>query len=315
MKQKFIKDLQFKDRLTDELFAVKSLKMGKTMDGRDYADIVLSDRTGELSGKIWDECLKHCAMPDVGAVVFVSGSVEEFRDKQQLKVLNLKEALETEFELEDFLPRTEKDIEEMWGRVETAVATVKNEHLRLLLNSFFQDKKFVKKFKQAPAAEMIHHAYIGGLLEHTMEMLEFSENVIKQYKNINKDLLICGILFHDIGKIEEYGVDHTIYRTVPGNLLGHIVQGLITVSKAIESIEKFPKDLSAEVLHLIASHHGQLDYGSPVRPMTIEAFALHLLDMLSSKIKTVDKVLLDNKESEQEFSDYQRILDTKIYLK
>jgi len=316
MKQKFVKDLQFKDRLTEELFAVKSVKMGKTMDGRDYADVMLSDKTGEVSGKLWDECLKQCGIPEVGAVLFVVGSVEEFREKQQIKFVTWKAAEESEFDLEDYIPRTARDIEEMWSAVESAIASLKNNHLRLLLNQFYQDKKFVKKFKNAPAAEVVHHAYLGGLLEHVWEMLEFSENVIKTYAAVDRDLLIAGILFHDIGKTEELGIDHSIYRTIPGNLLGHIVQGLNMVSKAIESCEKFPKELGYEVLHLIASHHGRLEFGSPVLPMTLEAIALNYLDELSSKIRIVDKLLADNKESEADFTEHLRFMENrKIYLK
>lgn len=315
MKQKYIADLQFKDRLADEMFAVKNLKMGKTVDGRDYADLILSDRTGEVTAKVWNECLETCKLPAVGDVAFVTGTVEEFRDKQQVKVTSIRAAKDDEFELEDYLPKSERDSDEMWQIVESYVAMVKDKHLKELLNVFFSDKKFIKKFKRAPAAEMIHHAYLGGLLEHTSEMLQFSESITKVYKNVNRDLLTVGILLHDIGKIDELGVDHSIYRTTGGCLVGHIVQGANLVSKTIGELEKFPEDLGSEVIHLILSHHGKLEYGSPVRPMTIEAMALHNLDMMSFELNTVEKILQDNKESESEFSDYNRLFETRIYLK
>ncbi len=314
MKEKFIKDFQFKDKLINEAFAIKAIRKGKTADGRDFFDLTAIDKTGEIAGKIWEDALVYCDIPEIGEVVAITGSVEEYRDKQQLKISAMKKI--AEFNPEDFLASTEKNIDELWKYVKIKISEITDKDIKNLVNYFFADSEFIKKFKIAPGAEMLHHAYLGGLMEHTVEMLKLSEVLIENFKNIDKSLLLAGVLFHDIGKMEELHTNHVIYRTIRGHLWGHISIGATMVDKAIDEIKKFPEELRIKIIHLILSHHGKLEFGSPVKPMIPEAIALNHLDDLSTKVRVVDDLITANENNpDQEFSDKNFALDTKIYLK
>lgn len=314
MKEKFIKDFQFKDKLIEEQFAVKAIRQGKTTDGRDFFDLNVTDKTGEIAGKIWEDAMVNCEIPVVGEVVAITATVEEFRDKQQLKISAMKKIVE--FSLEDFLPSTEKNLDDLWKYVKIKISEITDNDIKNLVNYFFADSEFIKKFKLAPGAEMLHHAYLGGLMEHTVEMLKMSDAVLENFLNIDKSLLLAGILFHDIGKMEELHVNHVIYRTIKGNLWGHISLGAIMVDKAIDEIKKFPEDLRLKLIHLILSHHGRLEFGSPVKPMIPEAIALNHLDDLSTKVQIADNLISANENNpDLEFSEKNFALDTKIYLK
>ncbi|MBU1131921.1 HD domain-containing protein [Patescibacteria group bacterium] len=313
MKNNYIKDLQFKDKLSAEQFAVKNVKNGKTANGRDFMDLILVDWTGEITAKIWEDALPNCAVPKVGEIVEINGTVEEFRDKQQLKITFLQKA--EKYDLADFLPKTEKNIEEMWQTVQQKINGIEDKKIKELLKYFFDDNELAEKFKQAPAAEMIHHAYVGGLLDHSLEMLTIAESVQTVFPNLNNDLLTCGILLHDIGKLDELAMNHVIYRTIEGNLHGHISIGAIMVGKAIEKIGNMKVETANQIIHMILSHHGELEFGSPVKPMTREALALHFLDNLSTKVKVADKIISDNQNNDADFSEKNFALNSRVYLK
>lgn len=312
MKRNFIKDLQSGDKITNENFAIKSIRKGKTQDGRDYIDLNLSDKTGEIQGKIWHDNIQACQEIEAGEIVELSAQVESFRDKLQLNITFLQKT--QEFDLENFLPKSEKDLNELWKQVKAAISEVNDGNIKKLLNYFYTNKEFTEKFKTAPGAEVIHHAYIGGLMEHIVEMLEINTTICNSFPSLNKDLMIAGILLHDIGKMEELNVTHTIHRTLEGYLIGHITLGAITTNKAIETIKEFPEKLQAEIIHLILSHHGKLEFGSPVKPMTKEAITLGYIDNLSAKTKTAIKVYNENQDGETLFSNHNFALETKLYL-
>jgi len=313
MKSKFIKDLQFSDELTAEEFAVKNIRKGKTLYQRDYINLMLTDKTGEVEAKIWEDKIPACEIVEEGDIVELSGKVGEFKDKQQITVTYMKKI--DQFELENFLPKTQKDPDKLWKKIKNAIAEVKDPFLTKLLNNFFTNKEFTEKYKQAPAAEFIHHAYIGGLMEHTVEMLDCSEGLSKNNPQINNDFLICGILLHDLGKVEELGVRHSIFRTLEGNLVGHISLGAIMVDKEISKIKDFPAETRVKILNMILSHHEKLEFGSPVKPMTIEAFALAHLDNLSAKVNTAIRVKNEGENAAAEFSAKNFALETRLYLK
>jgi 3'-5' exoribonuclease len=313
IKRKFVKDLQFKEELTGEQFVLKSLRRGKTSDGRDYMDVVLLDRTGEIIGKVWEDSLSECQSVSEGDVVNVSGTVLEFRDKQQIKVSAMVKA--QEFDLADFLPKTEKDMAILWKKIRKTIDSVADADIKNLLELIFGESDFENRFKIAPGAERLHHAYIGGLMEHVVEMIEIYMAVGNAYPKLDKNLMIAGILLHDIGKMQELSMSHAISRTLEGNLLGHISLGLIYVDKYVDRLENFPKELRIKVLHLIASHHGELAYGSPVKPMMTEAMALHYIDVLSAKIRIAERIKDENVNSGQDFTEKNYSLDTKLYLK
>ena len=312
MKQIYIENLEQGNLLNEEQFVVKNVYQGKTVQGKNYIDLILSDRTGEVAGKIWELNIDNCAEVKVGDIVAVSGKIESFREKPQINITFLQKA--DDFKLDDFLPKTEKDIDELWEIVSKQMKTIKNKHLKELLSSLFSDKKFVEQYKNSPAAEKIHHAYLGGLLEHVVEMLNLNETITADYPNLDKDLMIAGIILHDIGKLDELNVNHTIFRTTEGNLLSHITLGALRIDKAIAEINDFPMKLRNLLLHLLISHHGKLEFGSPVKPMTREAIALTYIDNLSAKINTVENVIAEADDKAGDFSSPSYALETKIYL-
>jgi 3'-5' exoribonuclease len=313
MKETFIKDLKTGDKLSNVMFAVRTVRKGRTSNNKDYIDVLLADRTGEIQGKIWEDNLDSCDKFEIGNIVNISGNVGEFRDKPQLTVTFLQRA--EEFDVGDFLPKSEKDVEKMYKNIELAVAKVKNEFLVKLLNKFYADQDTREQIKKASAAAIIHHACVGGLVEHMSEMLNLSQVVKKEYPNLDMDIITTGILLHDIGKIKELGITSAITRTLEGSLVGHLVIGANMVSAAIDSIKDFPEDLKAKILHLIVSHHGKLEFGSPIVPMTREAIVLCQLDDLSTKTNIAYKMVEDNKDNGLDFSDRHFALETKMYLK
>lgn len=312
MKNKFVKDLQSGDKFSNELFAVKSVRKGKTMDGRDYIDLALADKTGEIAGKIWTDNLPHCDSVIDGDVVSVCATVGEYRDKQQLTVTFLQKA--AAFDIADFLPTTACDIGALWQIVEMVIEKIENKHLRALVEHFFTDEAFAKKFKRAPGAERVHHAYLGGLMEHTVQMIHSAEATLKDFTDMDKDLLLSGVLLHDIGKMDELAATHVICRTLEGNLIGHVSLGAMIIDKAIDKMKKFPEKLRAKLLNMILGHHGRLEFGSPILPMSREAIALHYIDNLSAKVNQADIAVRENQNGQQAFTDKIFTLDTKLYL-
>ncbi|HMB25845.1 MAG TPA: HD domain-containing protein [Patescibacteria group bacterium] len=311
MKNKFINELAINEKITGQEFAIKGVKCGKTVQGKDYFDLILSDKTGEITGKIWEDNMSNCQEPEKGQVVSLSAEVKEFRGKPQLDISFLEQS--RDFDLQSFLPASEKNIDDLWQTVQANVEQIKHPDLKRLLNSFFGDKDFVEKFKKAPGAEKIHHAYLGGLMEHVVEMLNLAHSLFESYPELDKDLLITGVLLHDVGKMQELGFDTCIYRTLEGNLIGHISLGAIWVDKKME--QNFPRELRAKLLNMLLSHHGRQEFGSPVLPMSRESLALAHIDNTSAKVSTADRIIQENKDSEEDFSDRDFFLKSKIYLK
>ena len=289
MKEKFIEDLKVDEKLTDFKVVVKSIRKGKTANNKDFIDIIISDKTGELPGKIWEDGIKNCEDFEIGDIISLSGKVGEFRERQQVIITFLQKT--EDFNLADFLPTADIDVEKVYEKILKEIDGSKNPFTKKLLTSFFKDKEMSKIIKEAPAAEKIHHAYVGGFLEHVNEMLDLAKATAKNYPDIDFDVLLVGILLHDIGKTRELNINHTIYRTVEGHLLGHLSIGLIMVSDAIGKIKDFPDELRIKILHLIITHHGRLEYGSPMLPMTREAHALCHIDDLSTKVNIADKYI------------------------
>jgi len=308
MKKRFIADLKKGDKIERETFAVKAYKKTISRANKPYVDLELADKTGTLRAKIWSEALDFCDDVKEGDVVSVSGTVDEFNGTLQAIIQNLKQ--ETKYDLSDFLQRSDKGIEAMFAEIQKESQGIKNLHLKSLLKNIFTDPDFSVLYKEAPAGYTVHHAYVGGLMEHTLELVSMVTGVIKDYPLINADLLRCGAILHDIGKVFEYKVSTTISFQTQGKLLGHLFLGTEFVkSKAPADM---PKELLDEVLHILLSHHGEPQLGSAVRPMTAEAVAVHVLDYASSKINMAYGAI--HKESlTGEFTAYHRQLQTELY--
>lgn len=308
---RYIKDLREGEYINNEIYLCKTRQVLTGKSGKEYVSLVLQDKTGIVNAKIWDfnsEIDQYDAMD----FVHIDARVTSFQDAIQLNISKIYKSREGEYNPEDYFPRTNKNIDEMYQEVKRYIGKVKNQNLKILLEGFFiRDLNFIKKFKNHSAAKSVHHGFMGGLLEHTLSVVNMCDYYAKSYPIINKDLLISAALLHDIGKMEELSSFPRNDYTDEGQLLGHIFIGASKVSEKITNIEDFPQKLSGELLHCILAHHGELEYGSPKKPATIEALALHFADNTDAKLQTMTE-LLSSYDSKVEWMGYQRLFESNI---
>jgi len=267
-------------------FVIESIELKRHRTGEPYLRLVLSDRTGTVNALWWKPPKgEDLSRFKKGDVVFVKGYSETYQGNVQPKITSMRIASGEEFSPDRFVVRSKYDIEEQFIRLLEKVESVKNPFLRKLLNVFFEDDEFVELFLKAPGGKIVHHSSIGGLLEHTLGVIEICEVISRRYRSIDRDLLLSAAILHDIGKVREYEIKVSIDRTLEGLLLGHLFMGADMVSRAIEGIDGFPEELKVKLLHCILAHHGRYEYGSPKRPKTLEAVALAYADALDSKVK------------------------------
>jgi len=262
---------------------------------------------------VWEGAAELAEQFAEGDVVKVAGDAEAYLDRTQLIINKLRRAEDQEYDLADFLPATEKDVDQMLAAVQAAVESIQDPHLAALVRHFYDDADFRARLAQAPAARRVHHAYLGGLLEHLTEVLALGEAVLKLYPEINADLLRTGMLLHDVGKLREYSWARDINYTDEGRLIGHIVLGDEIVSRVMEQTPDFPDELSLRVRHMLVSHHGRYEWGSPRRPQTLEAIALHHLENLDAQLNRFRGLLAARREPGQAWTDYDRLLDRQLY--
>ncbi|HLI04153.1 MAG TPA: HD domain-containing protein [Terracidiphilus sp.] len=290
MKDIYIDDLAGFDesRSFDSFFLVLGRQQRMTKQNKPYLHLMLGDRTGQIEGRVWDLADPRIAKDfERGDTVKIRGCVARFDDRCQIKVEQLRKAQAGEVEKADLLPSTAHDVAELWNRLEATVESIANPDLKRLLHALLADPAIAQSYREAPAARQLHHAWLGGLLEHVVSLLELAERVASQYPLLDRDLLITGVILHDIGKIRELSWEAGFDYTVEGVLLGHIQMGVGMVEKAIAALPGFPDRLRTLVLHMILSHHGKLEFGSPKLPMIPEALALNFIDDLDAKMRAV----------------------------
>ena len=284
-----------------------------TKNGKQYDYIILQDKTGTMTGKIWnpnDSGIEDCEDYDY---VEITGKVTEFNNQLQIKVDRLRKVSEGEYIPSDYIPTSDYDIEEMFGKVLKLVDAVKNPYLNALLKHFFvEDKDIVKAFKSQSAAKTLHHGFVGGLLEHSLSVASMCWHIAEHYKILNRDLLISAALLHDIGKIEEFSDFPLNDYTDAGNLLGHIVIGSEMVSDAARNIEGFPVALLNELKHCILSHHGKFEYGSPKRPAIAEAIALNFADDMDAKLEYCKELFRSPNQEGGDWLGYNRFFESNF---
>ncbi len=313
-KKQFISDLEVGGK-ADSMFIVANKKIRKKKDGKAYCAVTLQDKAGSIEGVLWTEV--YCNTEDFaeGDFVLVQGDIKEYKGCKQLVIGSIKKIENKEnIDYSDYIKTSVKNINEMFERIKKYAEGVKNPYLRKLLGLFFEDKKFEDDFKNAAAAVRYHHAFKGGLLEHTLSVTEICDAIYRIYRNLNYDLLVSGAILHDIGKIKEYRTQVTTEVTDEGRLLGHITIGYGWVLEKIKKIEGFPKDLSDRLLHIILSHHGQKEFGSPKRPKIPEAFIVYHVDYMDADIGGYNIILEENK-SGSSWSDYLKNFDRSVFLK
>jgi len=308
----FIEQLR-KGQTVESIFLVKEKGLTKTKMGNPYLSLRLADRTGEVEGRIWDNALDFASMFEKDDFVKVRAEVDEFQGVPQLRISKLRKCAESEVRLEDFLPKTSKDVENMFAELKTIASRVRQPFLQKLLDGFFQDEQWAKKFKLAPAAKAVHHVYLGGLLEHTLSLVHLVLLIGPRYPGIDQDLLLTGTIFHDMGKISELSFERAFDYTDPGRLLGHIVLTVEMVDEKIRTIPDFPENLSLLLKHLILSHHGEYEFGSPKLPMTLEAVLLHHIDDMDAKMNAVMAWIEKEKDNPSRWTSYYKLFDRFIY--
>lgn len=283
-----------------------------------FLTVTLADSSGEVDAKIWDKAEDAHSSFNVGDLIEIKGDTREYNNNLQVNIGSYRICPESEFNSREYLPTSPRDIEEMLSELMGLMETITNKYLKGLLYSFFQDRNWLDRFCASPAAKINHQAYLGGLLEHTLNLAKAASTLVVLYPRLDRNLLLAGAILHDIGKIEEYSCDRNIDFTDEGRLLGHIVIAVSDVDRRIRDLgeeDSFPVNLRIKLLHIITSHHGLYEWQSPKRPKILEAAVIHLLDTLDSVVDTFSKVLDEGAGINPSWSLWNRSLERYIYLK
>ncbi|MFO7860495.1 MAG: OB-fold nucleic acid binding domain-containing protein [Desulfosalsimonas sp.] len=310
MKKWFVSQLKSGQAVT-ELFVLAEKTLSHKKDGAPYLSIALSDKTGRVRGVVWDNVEQIADAAAAGDVVRVQGNVSEYRGGLQVVVKELEPA-ETGADPADFLPATRRNPEQMLERIIALGQAVSSDVLRGLLDAFWNDASFVAQFKKAPAAKKMHHAYIGGLLEHSLSLSLLADRVAGHYSGIDRDLLITGAILHDIGKINEFVFDTSIDYSSEGRLVNHIVIGVGMLEEKIRQIPDFPQKTALLLRHMMVSHHGSRELGSPEPPKTLEAVLLNYLDEIDAKINGI-REFMESQDAGAEWTGYHKPLERFFY--
>jgi len=307
MKKIFVKEIEKGE--FEDIFILKKIRKKEKRDGGFFYEIYISDKTGEIKGYIFDNLEKFENLKE--GIFMIKGEAYERDGELVFKLKDIKEV--EEINLEELLPLSPRDIKEMENSLDGILTTIENPYLRKLLNLIFNDPNIRKEFLKAPAAKKYHHAYIGGLIEHTLNVVEVVEALLEIYPDVSRDIILTGALLHDIGKIKTYEYEKGIDISDAGKLIDHIGIGLVIVHGAIKKIENFPEDLKLRILHMIASHHGEKDKGALMLPCTEEAILLHFADYIETTMFKFKKAREESKKNER-WSDYQKELQRSIFL-
>lgn len=310
---RYIETLREGERI-QEIYLCRQRTTAMTKTGKEYENVILQDKTGSLDAKIWDPHSMGIDEFDALDYVEVNGDVTVFNGQTQLSIKRARKISETDVAPTNYLPCTNKNIDEMMMELTKFIAGVNNPYYKQVLTKLFIDNtEFAEAFKKHSAAKSVHHGFIGGLLEHTLSVAKMCDFFAKQYPILNRDLLMTSAICHDIGKVYELSDFPMNDYTDAGQLLGHIVMGSEMLGKIMDSIPDFPTKLKNELKHCILAHHGELEYGSPKKPALIEAMALNLADNADAKIETMTELLNSNSSaSSDQWLGYNRLLETNV---
>jgi len=299
------------NQAVDSLFLVSAKNHGVTKGGNSYLVLKLLDRSGEIEGRVWDRADDLGRGFDKNDFVRVRGQALLYQGKVQIRVQDVMRVDENQIAAEDFLPRSSFDPDAMLEALQTILREIKNPHLLALAESFFADNELMHLLKRAPGAKTIHHPFLSGLLEHTLSLLKLILKVVENYNGVDVDLLLMGGFLHDIGKVYEFSYERAVEYTDAGQLLGHLVMEVEMVDQKIANIPEFPPELAMLVKHMLVSHHGAYEFGSPKLPQTLEAVMLHSLDDLDGKIQAIQS--LPDKEPGSKWTAFHRAYGRSFY--
>jgi uncharacterized domain HDIG len=293
-------------------YVVKESSFQTAVNGKNYIRMTVSDASAALQGNIWDANRELFNLCPTGSIVKLQGVAETYKGKPQIRIGRFRPAHESEVNLDDFLPRTRYDVDAMRDEVLALVDSLADADYKAIAGTFFHDRALMDAFVRSPAARDLHHAFVGGLLEHTLNIARMA-SAFAASARVDRDLLVLGALLHDIGKTQELEAKYTIDYTDRGKLLGHLYIGSEMLAERARSIPNFPAEKLHLLQHMILSHHGRYEYGSPVLPKIPEAFALHHLDNLDAKVETSNKLLDAIVDPEKSWTDFSRALETQLY--
>jgi len=295
------------------LFVASEKQLKTARNGTVYLDLKLMDKTGEVNGKMWEKAADASAGFRSGDIVYLRARTELYKEKIQLNISEIMPVPAGAYDPADFLPVCPYDRDVLFERLSKLVGGMGEGFLRLLCEAVLADPEIMTRFKLAPAAKSMHHAYIGGLLEHTVSVITLIYRICNHYPDLDRDLLISGAFLHDIGKIEEFVYDTHIDYSDAGRLVGHMVQGAQIVEDKIRGIEGFPAETSILLKHLILSHHGEAQFGAVRLPASKEAFALHLADDLDAKMNAIDRILANSGEDDGAWTGFETIFGRHFF--
>ena len=308
----YIANIRERD-FVDSPFLVRDKVMAMAKNGKPYMTLKLVDRTGEVEGRVWDRVDEFNGLFGKDDFIRVKGKASVYLGKMQLVVQEIERLAEKSVSLADFLPVSSRDTQVMATELRQKVDSLKNPHLRALLKVFLDDSDFLQAYCKAPAAKSMHHVYLGGLLEHSLAVADLADDICRRYSELDRDLLVAGALLHDIGKVDELRYVRTFDYTDEGKLLGHIVMGVEMIDEKLRGLENFPRPLALLLKHLLLSHHGQYEYGSPKRPKTMEAVVLNFIDDLDAKINGVRTHIEKEPDSDSAWTSYHRLYDRYFF--
>ena len=313
MKSPYIHELQ-PEQLVNGLFLVQYKDIRQKKSGEPYLSLMLSDRTGELEAKMWDNVAEVMNTFERDDFINVRGLLQVFQNRLQLTVHKIRPQPGDSVDLADFFPASKRNPDEMFAELQSLAASIGNAHLRALVESVINDPQYSRALRVAPAAKNIHHAYLGGLLEHVLSLCSLARQTAPHY-HVDLDLVLTGAILHDIGKVHELTYDRAFGYSSDGQLLGHIVIGLRIIAEKLREMPDFPPALCKLVEHMIVSHHGYLEYGSPKLPAFPEALLLHHLDNMDSKMECMRAFIEKDRQVEGCWTGYNNTLERSVLKK
>jgi 3'-5' exoribonuclease len=313
MKQKDLVELQTGESI-NHYFILAKIEERSTKTGKPFLNLELRDKSMVVSAKVWDGFQDFVKSAEAGKIVKVVGQMEEYNNTPQVRVNSIRLVNENDkVSTNDFMPKSSRNFETMVKELETRIDAIKNTDLKTLVKKILSGDKY-EKYKQVPAGKAWHHAYIHGLLEHTLEIIRICDLMSDIHPEINRDLLACGAILHDFGKTEELNFETNFDYTDKGKLLGHIVIAAMEIEKAADTIKDFPSQLKEQLLHLVLSHQGKLEQASPVVPKTLEAIALYHADELSAKTNAYKNAIKLDENKEGNWTRFQQLAGTALYI-
>jgi 3'-5' exoribonuclease len=313
MKSPYVKELEANRSFTTSLL-VRSKEIREKKTGEPYLSLSLCDRTGEVEAKMWDNVAEVMDTFERDDFVKVKGLIQIYHNRPQLTVHKMRRLTDSEVDFADYFPASARDPEEMWRDLRSIIGGMSDPHLRALLNAVLDDPEIAQRYRKAPAAKQIHHAWLGGLLEHVLSLCQLCRYTAEHYR-VDLNLLLAGAALHDVGKIYELSYDRSFGYTTEGQLLGHMVIGLRIVSDKLRDLPDFPPKLRTLVEHMIVSHHGKYEFGSPKLPQFPEALLFHYLDDMDSKMESMRALIDQDKQVDGHFTGYNLALERTVLKK